>query len=76
MPTPQELEACGSEAEDLMDRISTLLDGADLAACLGALMTLMRYLGEVQANPELRVLMARDLRELADIFQALDAAKH
>jgi hypothetical protein len=76
MPTAQELEACGSEAEALMDRISKLMDGADLAACLGALMTIFRYLGETQANPELRVLMARDLRELADIFDAMDAPKH
>lgn len=73
--TPEEVDAAGAEAQALCDRIGEQLEGQEPGIGLAALFGLLRHVGE-QVDQPVRELVCRDLRELADELQALDATKH
>jgi len=70
-----ELERAADEAEGVCGDLMTVLEGKDISIGLAALFGALEDVG-VQAERDLRALIVRDLRGLADTLEAMDAPKH
>lgn len=74
-PDP-ELERLGREAHSLTCDLLAILEGEQLPIGLAALVAALRDVAEQTEDPPVRALVVRDLRELADVLEAVDAPKH
>lgn len=74
--TDSELERLGREAETLAGALMHVLEGQSLPIGLAALLATVRDVSRQTEDPPVRVLVVRDLRELADVLEAIDAPRH
>lgn len=73
--SPEDLQRAIVEAHALLDQLFNLLEGRDQSIGLSALFAALREVG-MQTDQPTRVLVVRDLRELANEMELIDAARH
>ncbi len=70
-PTAEQIE----KAQDLLTTMAELCDGYSMAMVLCAIQDLSMHSAS-QAHPDMRAVHVKNLREQADILEAMDAPKH